>query len=108
MQQPMPNYQRLNNIVGWLCFAIAGTTYFLTMEPSASYWDCGEFISCIYRMQVAHQPGAPLFTMLYKVFTLLAGDKDRKSVVSGKSVYVSVDLGGRRIIKKKKNNKIGR
>ncbi|WP_225975010.1 glycosyltransferase family 117 protein [Anseongella ginsenosidimutans] len=44
------------------------------MEPSASYWDCGEFISCIYRMQVAHQPGAPLFTMLYKVFTLLAGD----------------------------------
>lgn len=70
----MPNYQRLNNTLGWFCFAVASITYFLTMEPSASYWDCGEFISCIYRMQVAHQPGAPLFTMLYKVITLLAGD----------------------------------
>lgn len=66
------NYNKLNNIFGWLAFAIAAITYTLTLEPSSSFWDCGEFIACIYRLQVAHQPGAPLFTMLGKVVSLLS------------------------------------
>jgi len=66
------NYNKTNNIFGWLAFLIASITYTLTLEPSASFWDCGEFIACIYRLQVAHQPGAPLFTMIGKAFSLLS------------------------------------
>ena len=65
-------YKKINNLLGWLCFAIASVTYILTMEPSVSFWDCGEFISCAYRLQVAHQPGYPLFAMLGKAFSLLS------------------------------------
>jgi hypothetical protein len=72
------NYKRLNNIFGWIAFIIATVTYILTLEPSSSFWDCGEFIACIYRLQVAHQPGAPLFTIIGKVFTLLSlGDNTK-------------------------------
>jgi Protein of unknown function (DUF2723) len=73
-------YNKINNLLGWLCFAIASTTYILTLEPSVSFWDCGEFISCAYRLQVAHQPGYPLFAMIGKVFSLLSmGDVTKVS-----------------------------
>ncbi|MGF7082741.1 protein O-mannosyl-transferase family [Mucilaginibacter sp. UYCu711] len=65
-------YNKINNLFGWLAFVIASLTYILTLEPSSSFWDCGEFIACIYRLQVAHQPGAPLFTMIGKAFSLLS------------------------------------
>ena len=65
-------YKKINNLAGWLCFLIAATTYVLTLEPSVSFWDCGEFISCAYRLQVSHQPGYPLFAMLGKAFSLLS------------------------------------
>jgi len=72
------NYNKINNIFGWLAFAIAAITYTLTLEPSTSFWDCGEFIACIYRLQVAHQPGAPLFTIIGKVFSLFSlGDNTK-------------------------------
>ena len=71
-------YKRINNLLGWLCFVIASITYILTLEPSVSFWDCGEFISCAYRLQVAHQPGYPLFAMLGKAFSLLSmGDNTK-------------------------------
>ena len=71
-------YKKINNLLGWLCFVIASLTYILTLEPSVSFWDCGEFISCAYRLQVAHQPGYPLFAMLGKAFSLLSmGDKTK-------------------------------
>jgi Protein of unknown function (DUF2723) len=71
-------YKKINNLLGWLCFAIASTTYILTLEPSVSFWDCGEFISCAYRLQVSHQPGYPLFAMLGKAFSLLSfGDRTK-------------------------------
>src|ERR1700745_4346701 len=71
-------YKKINNLLGWLCFVIASVTYILTLEPSVSYWDCGEFISCAYRLQVAHQPGYPLFAMLGKFFSLFSmGDKTK-------------------------------
>src|SRR6201996_4376448 len=69
-------YSKINNLLGWLCFIIASATYISTLEPSVSFWDCGEFISCAYRLQVAHQPGYPLFAMLGKFFSLASmGDK---------------------------------
>src|ERR1700733_7686472 len=71
-------YNKTNNLLGWLCFVIASTTYILTLEPSVSFWDCGEFISCAYRLQVSHQPGYPMFAMLCKVFSLLSfGDNTK-------------------------------
>lgn len=66
------NYSKVNNIVGWICFLIATITYVLTLEPSASFWDCGEFIASAYRMQVVHQPGAPLFLMIQRFFSIFA------------------------------------
>ena len=65
-------YKKINNLLGWLCFGIAVTTYILTLERSVSFWDCGEFIACAARLQVSHQPGYPLFAMLGKVFSLLS------------------------------------
>ena len=65
-------YKKINNLLGWLCFIIASITYIMTLEPSVSFWDCGEFISCAYRLQVAHQPGYPVFAMLGKAFSLLS------------------------------------
>ena len=71
-------YNKINNLLGWLCFVIASITYILTLEPSVSFWDCGEFISCAYRLQVAHQPGYPLFAMLGKAFSLLSFGNNAK------------------------------
>ncbi|HZY35393.1 MAG TPA: DUF2723 domain-containing protein [Mucilaginibacter sp.] len=71
-------YKKINNRLGWLCFVIASITYILTLEPSVSFWDCGEFISCAYRLQVAHQPGYPLFAMLGKAFSLLSFGNNAK------------------------------
>lgn len=66
------NYSKINNLTGWICFLIATVTYVLTLEPSVSFWDCGEFIASALKMQVVHQPGAPLFLMIQRFFSLLA------------------------------------
>lgn len=62
----------LDLVMGWAVFAIASTVYLLTVEPTSSWWDCGEFIATAYKLQVTHPPGAPLFQMLGRVFTLFA------------------------------------
>lgn len=66
----MKNYKLLNIITGWLIFAIAAITYLLTIEPTASFWDCGEFITTSYKLQVGHPPGAPFFMIMGRFFTL--------------------------------------
>jgi len=68
----MMTYSKVNNLLGWLSFLIATTTYILTLEPTASFWDCGEFIAAAYKMQIVHQPGAPLFLMLQNLFSNFA------------------------------------
>jgi hypothetical protein len=68
------SYNRLNNIIGWLVFAIAAFTYLSTMEHTVSLWDCGEFSSCAKRLEVPHPPGAPFHMMVYRMFALLAGN----------------------------------
>ena len=72
------NYTKTNNLLGWLCFLIATITYTLTLEPTASFWDCGEFIASAYKLQIVHQPGAPLFLMIAKIFSFLAGGDKSK------------------------------
>lgn len=68
----MNNFKRINTIFGWITFAIALVVYILTLEQSVSLWDCGEFISASYRLQVVHPPGAPLFLMLGRLFSIFA------------------------------------
>ncbi|MDF7813302.1 DUF2723 domain-containing protein [Hymenobacter sp. YC55] len=78
----MRSYKSLNNLVGWLVFAIATVVYFITLEPTASFWDCGEFIACSYKLLVPHPPGAPLFLLLGRLFSLLSfGDVTKVSVL---------------------------
>jgi hypothetical protein len=69
----MKNFKFYNNIVGWAVFAIAAFVYLSTAEPTASLWDCGEFIATAFKLEVGHPPGAPLFMLLARVFTLFAG-----------------------------------
>jgi tetratricopeptide (TPR) repeat protein/MFS family permease len=70
----MKEFKKLNNILGWVVFAIASTVYLLTTEPTGSLWDCGEYISTAYKLQVGHPPGAPLFQLLGRFFSMFAPD----------------------------------
>lgn len=67
-------YKWINNINGWIVFAIAFFVYASTAESTASLWDCGEFIAGANKLQVVHPPGAPLFLMINRLFTLFASD----------------------------------
>ncbi len=72
----MTSYNKINNAVGWLVFIFSFLVYFLTCEPTGSFWDCGEFIGCALKLQVAHSPGAPFFLMLARLFTMFASGPD--------------------------------
>jgi hypothetical protein len=69
----MNKYRKINNITGWITFGIAAWVFLSTIEMTGSFWDCGEFIAAAYKLQVGHPPGAPLFLMLSRIFTLFAG-----------------------------------
>ena len=66
------NFQKTNNITGWIMFLIALAVYWLTMEETGSYWDCGEFIAVSYKLEVPHPPGAPLFLLIGRLFSFLS------------------------------------
>lgn len=68
----MNNFKKINNLIGWLVFGIAAFTYLMTIEPSASFWDCGEFITTSYRVEVGHPPGAALFLIAGRIASLFA------------------------------------
>ena len=77
----MRNYKLINNITGWLVFAVAAITYCLTIEPTASFWDCPEFITTADKLEVGHPPGAPFFMLFGKFFTLFASDQTQVAVM---------------------------
>jgi len=78
----LQEFKKYNNITGWILFAISALVYILTMESSASFWDCGEFIAASYKMQVVHPPGAPVFIMIGRIFSLLSfGNVEMVSVM---------------------------
>jgi hypothetical protein len=83
------NYTKLNNIAGWAVFGISFLVYALTVAPTASFWDCGEFIACANELQVPHPPGAPLYLMLGRVFALFGGPESAAFLVNLLSVFAS-------------------
>ena len=70
----MKQYNKINNLVGWLAFAVAAFTYCMTIEPTASFWDCPEFITTGYKLEVGHPPGAPFFMLTANLFSQFASD----------------------------------
>ncbi len=77
----MGKYKLINNVLGWAAFLIATTVYLMTMESSASFWDCGEFISSAYKLEVGHPPGAPFFMLTANIFTQFASDVSQVPVM---------------------------
>ena len=78
----MKTFRKLNNLLGWIVFAFASWVYLSTIEPTASWWDCGEYISTAYKLQVGHPPGAPFFQLLGRFFSLFAfGDTSKVAMM---------------------------
>ncbi len=67
-------FKLYNTLIGWLVFAVAAVVYLLTIEPTASFWDCGEFISSAHKLDVGHPPGAPFFMLMGHFASLFASD----------------------------------
>jgi len=78
----MKKYKLINNISGWVVFAIAAFTYLSTIEPTASLWDCGEFIASVFKLEVGHPPGNPVFMIMGNFFTHFAGGNLAKVAVT--------------------------
>lgn len=84
------NFNKWNTIIGWFAFAIALITYTLTVEPTMSFWDCGEYIATAAKLEVGHPPGAPLFQMMGAFFAMFAIDAQHVAVmVNMMSVFSS-------------------
>lgn len=107
------DFKKLNNITGWVVFAISFLVYTLTVERTASFWDCGEFIAIAYKLEVSHPPGAPLFMLIGRLFSFLAlGDTTQvaywinmSSVLASAFtiilLYWSIVMLGRKVMKAK-------
>jgi hypothetical protein len=91
LKKPKPmQFKKINNMVGWVVCLIACTVYILTAEAGGSFWDCGEFVSSCYKLQIPHPPGAPLFVLLGRVFIILFGDNP---LHAAKAVNIMSALG---------------
>lgn len=84
------NFNKWNTIAGWAAFAIALITFTLTVEPTMSFWDCGEYIATSAKLEVGHPPGAPLFQMIGAFFAMFATSKETVALmVNMMSVFSS-------------------
>lgn len=106
----MTDFKKINNLTGWATFLVSMIVYVLTIEETASFWDCGEFIAIAYKLEVSHPPGAPLFMLIGRLFSFLAmGDTTQvaywinmsSAMASGFTVlflYWSIVMLGRKLI----------
>jgi len=106
----MSDFKKLNNLSGWGIFLTSMVVYIMTIEQTASFWDCGEFIAIAYKLEVSHPPGAPLFMLVGRLFSFLAlGDVTQvafwvnmaSAIASGFTIlfmYWSIVMLGRKLI----------
>ena len=87
----MKQYKTVNNLLGWITFLIAATVYCMTIEPTASFWDCPEFITTAYKLEVGHPPGAPFFMLTANLFTQFVSDP---ALVAKMVNYMSALMSG--------------
>ena len=105
-------YKLINNTLGWALGVFASAIYIITAEPTASWWDCGEYIATTYKMLIGHPPGAPMFQIIGRFFTLFAGGDVTKvafcvnvmsAICSGLTImflFWSITMLGRKLVKK--------
>ncbi len=86
------NFKKSNIITGWLVCLFACTVYILTSEAGGSFWDCGEFVSSCFKVQIPHPPGAPLFVLLGRIFIVFFGD-DPLTAAKGVNVMSALASG---------------
>ncbi len=115
----MKNYKLINNCLGWIVFAVASIVYILTAEPTASWWDCGEYIATTAKLQVGHPPGAPTFQLIGRLFSFLAGGNTSKiaymvnsmsALCSGFTIlflFWSITILAKKLVKDKENMTTG-
>jgi len=85
----MKKYNLYNNAFGWISFLIAAVVYLLTIEPTVSFWDCGEFITTSFKFEVGHPPGAPFFMIVGRFFTLFGGPESAAKLINALSALAS-------------------
>ena len=89
----MKRYNLINNILGWTAFVIAAVTYLLTLEPTASFWDCPEFITQGYKLEVGHPPGNPIFMLTARFFVTLFGGTAQHAAIAVNSMSALLSAG---------------
>jgi hypothetical protein len=106
----LKKFKKVNNIISLVVLFVASFTYLSTIEPTASFWDCGEFIASSYKLEVGHPPGNPVFQLIARFFTLFGGPEDAAMLVNVMSamcsaftiffLYLTIVHLGRRIVEK--------
>ncbi len=89
----MKKYRLYNDVLGWLCFVVAAFTYLMTVEPTASFWDCPEFISQGVKLEVGHPPGNPIFMLAARFFVNFAGGDMTKAALMVNSMSALLSAG---------------
>lgn len=89
----MKRYNLINNSLGWFCFIVAAVTYLMTLEPTASFWDCPEFISQGFKLEVGHPPGNPIFMLTARFFVTIFGGGAETAAIAVNSMSALLSAG---------------
>jgi hypothetical protein len=85
----MKKYTLFNRLTGWVIFFISAVVYLLTIEPTTSFWDCGEFITTSFKLEIGHPPGAPVFMIFGRFFSMFGGPENAAVMVNAMSALAS-------------------